>query len=103
MNTSDYLEKAKACLGISSDYALAQRLGVTRSHISALQCGRKHFSDDLAFQIAQITGIHAGIVLADTYRQKSTSPEHIKVWSDVLEKISTGFNALLNRRTPRLI
>ncbi|MBY0378734.1 MAG: helix-turn-helix domain-containing protein [Gammaproteobacteria bacterium] len=103
MNTKDYLEKAKESLGITSDYALAPRLGITRSYISALQNGKQHFSDKLCYQIAEITGIHPAIILVDTYRQKSETPAQSKVWSDVMEKISVGFKVLMTRRTPRPI
>lgn len=101
MNTVDYLEKAKVSLGISSDYALAKHLGVTTSYISALKNGKQHFSEKLCYQIADIIKMHPAIVLVDTMRQKSDTPYQMKVWSDVMEKISMGFKSLITCKTPR--
>lgn len=103
MNTSEYIERYKEAKGIGSDYALAEHLGVTRAYISSLKTGRNFLSEELCYRFAEALSIHPAIVLIDTLRQKSTTPKQERVWSDVLEKISVGFNSLLSRRTPRLI
>lgn len=91
MNTQEYLQAAKDCLGISSDYALAQRLNVTRSYMSKLQLGKSNMSDDLAQQIAAILKIHPGIVMLDMHRERAATPEQASIWNE----IAKGFLTLL--------
>ncbi|MFZ6686422.1 helix-turn-helix domain-containing protein [Undibacterium sp. SXout11W] len=91
MNTIQYLNEAKAKLGISSDYALAQHLGVTRSYMSKLMAGKNHLSDELAQEIAKIIGVHSGIVVLDMHRQRAITPSEVNLWNEIYK----GFQLLL--------
>ncbi|MFZ6639223.1 helix-turn-helix domain-containing protein [Undibacterium sp. TC4M20W] len=91
MNTIEYLNLAKEKLGITSDYALAQRLGVTRSYMSKLMAGKCHLSDELAQAVAAIIGFHSGIVVLDMHRQRATSPADVNLWNEIYK----GFLTLL--------
>lgn len=91
MNTIEYLALAKTKLGVTSDYALAQRLDITRSYMSKLMSEKSHLSDELAQKIAPIVGVHAGIVMIDMHRQRASTPEEINVWKEIFQ----GFQALL--------
>ena len=72
MNTNEYLKATKAALGIESDYALAQHLGVTRSYMSKLSGGKAHLSDEMAMRIAEIIGTQPVLVLADLHAERET-------------------------------
>lgn len=95
MNTRDYVELAKKNSKIQSDYALAQRLGVTRQTISKFQTGNFAMSDEIAFKIAQLAGKHPAIVLADIHAEREKDPVIRDIWLGMLDKLSASFNSLL--------
>ena len=91
MKTIEYLDEAKKHLGITSDYALAAKLDVTRSFMSMMRHEKAHMSDDMARTVAAIIGIHAGLVILDMHRQKASTPEEQNIWKDIFQ----GFQVLL--------
>lgn len=91
MNTLEYLRAVKARLGIESDYALAARLGVTRSAISKLQQGKVVFGDDVALTVAQILDLNPLVVIAQANAERANTPEMRARWMDVI----SGFLSLL--------
>lgn len=91
MNTLEYLRAVKSRLGIESDYALASRLGVTRSAVSKLQQGKVVFGDDVALTVAQILDVNPLVVIAQANAERASTPEMRNRWMDVV----TGFRALL--------
>jgi transcriptional regulator with XRE-family HTH domain len=101
MNTLEYLQAVKKKLGIESDYALAQRLGVTRSAISKLQLGKAVFSDDVALSVAQILDLNPLVVIAQANAERATTPEMRARWMGVMEKFSASFKDLLLGCSPR--
>lgn len=102
MNTIDYLKRTKKTLGITSDYALAQRLELTRQAIGKLQKGAT-MSDETALKVAHILGIHPVIVLADAHAEREKNPEIQAVWLSVMEKFSMGFKTFIKVAHPRRI
>lgn len=54
MRTDELLDAAKHAAGIESDYALAQRLGVTRAVVSSYRQGRTIPDADVAFRLADV-------------------------------------------------
>jgi transcriptional regulator with XRE-family HTH domain len=93
MNTVQYIAAVKAKLGISSDYALAARLGITRSYMSMLSNGKQSMSNDLARAFANILKIHPGIVMLDAEKERAKDAETRRIWEDIQE----GFHAPLLR------
>jgi transcriptional regulator with XRE-family HTH domain len=93
MNTIEYIERVKAKLGISSDYALAQKLGITKQAMSRYTRGLGHFDDEVCARVAAILGIHAGLVMLDMHMQRAHTPEQANIWKD----IAKGFHTLLPR------
>lgn len=96
MNTIDYLRAVKAQCGISSDYALASRLGVTRSAVSKMQQGETSFSDDVALTVAEILQIHPMEVIAAANAERAKTPEQKARWIGLMEKFSVSFRSLLS-------
>lgn len=101
MNTLEYLDAVKQKLGITSDYALAARLGVTRSAVSNFQRGVGVFGDDVALTVAEILGVHPLTVIAQANAERAKTPEQRARWSGVMEKFSLSFNSLLLGASPR--
>jgi len=106
MNTLEYLAAVKTRLRITSDYALAERLGVTRSAVSKMQQGGVSFSDDTALAVAEILQVEPWLVIADANAERAKTPEMRAKWQSLV----AGFLALLSpakldrqerRRTPR--
>jgi hypothetical protein len=91
MNTNEYLDKAKEVKGITSDYALAKELKIRPSAISNYRAGKSHFDDVISAKVAELIGIHAGLVMLDMHRQRASTPEEINVWKEIFQ----GFQALL--------
>lgn len=101
MNTLEYLQAVKKKLGIESDYALAQRLGITRSAVSNFQRGKGIFGDDIALSVAQILDLNPLIVIAQANAERAATPEMRARWMGVMEKISASFKDLLPGFGPR--
>lgn len=101
MNTTEYLQAVKTRLDITSDYALAARLGITRSAVSRLQQGGVSFSDDVALTIAEILNLNPLVVIASANAERAKTPEQRARWSGVMEKFSLSFNSLLLGASPR--
>lgn len=95
MTTLEYLDAVKKRLGISSDYALAKRLGVTRSAVSKFQNGAV-FGDDVAVTVAEILQIHPMEVISAANAERAKTPEQKARWVGLMEKFSVSFLNLLS-------
>jgi plasmid maintenance system antidote protein VapI len=96
MNTVEYLRAVKARYGISSDYALAARLGVTRSAVSKMQQGAVAFSDDVALTVAELLDVEPILVIAAANAERAKTAEQKARWTGLMEKFSASFNTLLS-------
>jgi hypothetical protein len=101
MKTQEYLDAVKAKLELPSDYALAKRLEVTSSAISAFRVGKAHLGDDTALKVAEILGRDPIEVIAAAHAERAKNPEVQQVWEQLLEKISKGFEVLISCANPR--
>jgi transcriptional regulator with XRE-family HTH domain len=95
MNTPEYLAACKTELGIESDYALASRLGITRSAVSQLQNGKAILGDDVALSVAEILGINPFKVIADANAERAKTPEMRSRWLGLAQKLQASFESLL--------
>lgn len=102
MNTIGYLNQVKRRLGIESDYALAQQLGVTRQAVGSMTKGKTTMGDATAIKVAEVLGLPKALVLADAHAEREKNPEIQAVWRSMVEKFSMGFEALIRRSNPRL-
>jgi len=91
MNTIEYLQAVKTRLNITSDYALAQHLGMSKQAIGANMKGKSTLSDETAAKVAAILEVHPGIVMLDMHRERASSPEQASIWNE----ITKGFLLLL--------
>jgi protein-disulfide isomerase-like protein with CxxC motif len=95
MNTPEYLDAVKRHLGISSDYALAKKLGFSQSAMSSYRTGRRVFDDDAALTVAQALGLNPLVVIAAANAERAKTPEQKARWSGLMDKLSVSFNTLL--------
>ena len=96
MNTLEFLQAVKTRLNIESDYALAARLGITRSAVSNFTRGKGVMGDDVALTVAQILGINPLVVIAQANAERAPTPEQKARWMGVVEKFSASFRNLLS-------
>lgn len=102
--TAEYLSALKTHAGITSDYAVAAFLGVSRQTLSHWQAGT-HFPGVAAcFLIADELGIQPQRVIADVERERaerSGDAEDQKLWQNFTTRIRNG-QGLLGSLTPAL-
>lgn len=95
MTSLEYLDAVKKRLGITSDYALAARLGVTRSAVSKFQKGAV-FGDDVALTVAEILELNPLVVIAAANAERAKTDEQKARWTGLMDKLSASFNTLLS-------
>lgn len=93
MNTIEYMDAVKKRRGITSDYALSKELGVTKQSVSRYSKGIGHFDETVCSRVAEILGIHPGLVMLDMQRERAKTPQERNVW----QEIYMGFRMLLPR------
>lgn len=86
MNTAEYLDAAKAALNIESDYALAQRLSVTRTTISLYRSGKSWPDAYACIRLAIILKLDPAQVIADLERQHEKNPVRREFWASFLSR-----------------
>lgn len=89
MKTSEYLDLAKTKAGISSDYALAVKIGATRQAVSRWRQGGN--PDPLyAAKIAELAQVEPLLVIADIEIEKANTAHRPTVtaeWRSLLSRI----------------
>lgn len=87
MDQKQLLDVAKQQQGLTSDYKLAQRLGITSARISDLRAGRKPADEAEIFMLADMANIDPHIAAAAVKKEKEKNPAKRAYW----EKISMQF------------
>jgi hypothetical protein len=77
---AELLNIAKAATGLQSDYALAQRLGITRSAVSAQRLGKRIMEDGAAVKLAGLAELPLPYVLACLHHQRASDPGLKAAW-----------------------
>lgn len=75
MNTTQYLDAVKRKLGVSSDYALAVHLQITRFGVSKLRRGRVAMSATTAARVAELLELDPLKVIADAELERGSNNE----------------------------
>ena len=83
MTTHEYMAALKAAFGITSDYALAKKMGVTQPVTSKWRQGKNGIDDSFAPLIAETLNRPVQQVLADLHAEREKSPELRKVWQSI--------------------
>lgn len=86
MTPSEYLDATKAAIGVSSDYELAQRIGVRRQRISAYRNGTDWPENYVIMQLAIALRADPVAVLADLESQREKRPERAEFWRSFISR-----------------
>jgi transcriptional regulator with XRE-family HTH domain len=87
LTTTELLEAAKARQGISSDYRLAQILGVGRTAIANYRAGRSSPDDAVCIKLAELTGHDAGIVAVWMQAERSRDQSSRSMWEGIAARL----------------
>ncbi|MFJ2989649.1 hypothetical protein ACIPF8_17425 [Collimonas sp. NPDC087041] len=116
MDQIQLIVAAKQRQGLTSDYSLAQRLGVTPSRVSALVHGKKPADEAEISMLAEMANVDLRAALAAVHQAREKNPAKRAYWERismqfalgtvaaatvVAEKISGNFESLISRCTPR--
>ncbi len=85
--TNEFLNAVKAKTGAASDYALAQKLMVTRSAISKYRNNKSNLDDETCLKVARILEIDAGIVLAAIHSERAKTEIERSAWNSLFERL----------------
>jgi hypothetical protein len=91
MNTLEYLDAVKARLGVESDYAVAKALKMRPSTISGYRARGGQMDDEICMKVAEILGMHPGLVMLDMHRERAKTPQERSAWQEIF----SGFLRLL--------
>lgn len=87
------LERAKAKYGVTSDYALAQKMNLTRSAIYNYQKGVSFFDTRTCVTLSHILGCTPYEIIARTELErakKADNEKHINFWIDEIDNMIGG-------------
>lgn len=93
--TVQYLDAVKRELGISSDYALAKHLELTKQAISQLQSGARGMSPTTAARVAVILGLDPLVVIADAELERGSDGALWKRLRDAAAAVLVAIGAAL--------
>jgi transcriptional regulator with XRE-family HTH domain len=95
MKVKERLLECKITLGIKSDYALAEALGVSRQRVSELMKGRTRPDAFIAVQIGDILRIHPLMLVAEFEVENAKDADRKAFWINFGRRIKTGALAML--------
>lgn len=85
--TIEYLNEAKAALGIESDYEMAKFLGVNRSAVSHYQSGKRIIDNMTAAKIAEALKVSAITVIATAEIEREKDEERREYWKNFYKRL----------------
>lgn len=88
LSTVDLLDRAKTAAGASSDYRLAQLLGVPPQTVSGYRRGVSRPENPIAMRLADLCGLDRVEVVTWVNIERAKSSDDRELWETVLERIS---------------
>ncbi len=85
--TNQFLDQVKARHALPSDYALAARLGITRSMVSAYRTGKRMLGDETAVRVAELLGLNTGYVLACIEAERTHNETAKAAWEQLADLV----------------
>ncbi|WP_041741755.1 hypothetical protein [Collimonas fungivorans] len=116
MDQIGLIDAAKQQQGLTSDYKLAQALGITTARIADLRSQRRAPDDAEISMLADMAKIDLRAALAAVHKTREKNPAKRAYWERIsmqfalgsaaaatviVEKISGNFESLMSRCTPR--
>lgn len=94
--TNELLDQVKVRYGLKSDYALAAKLGMTRSLVSAYRNNKRMLGDDAALKVAELLDLDPGYILATMEAQRTHNDAARAAWERLADFVkSHGAAAVL--------
>lgn len=91
MSPNALLEKAKSAVGVTSDYALAHKLDISRSAISSYSKNKTVFDNRTCIKVASLLNLNPLELIAQMEllrAEKAHNTKCVEFWRDELEKIA---------------
>ncbi|STQ91210.1 helix-turn-helix domain-containing protein [Iodobacter fluviatilis] len=76
---NEYLDDIKKKLGIDSDYAVAAKLSISRSAISAVRNKGMNFDGKTAIKVANLLDIDPALVIIDMHHARAKDTEEASI------------------------
>ena len=75
MKAAEWIDRAKAVRGWTSDYAVSKELGITRGALSQIRTGKTvTLGDDMAIKVAQAIGERPEAIIIDQTAERVKAP-----------------------------
>jgi hypothetical protein len=84
MKASDWIDRAKAVKGWTSDYKAAQELGIKTPTISGYRANGTFMDESVALKMAHILELDPAVVLADQAMERAKDDEARSAWANIL-------------------
>lgn len=88
--THQLLDAAKDRLSVSSDYKLAQALGIAQARISGYRIGKSFPDDAVAQVIADAAGLDRGYVVACIHAERAANEETRSLWQGIAARLQAA-------------
>jgi plasmid maintenance system antidote protein VapI len=88
--TIEFLDALKAKLGVTSDYALAAKLGITRAAVSGYRTGRDYFGDEMAVTVGELLGINPAFVMTCAHAERAKAGKVKNYWIAAAERMAAA-------------
>lgn len=98
MKTVDFLDALKRQHKLSSDYALAELLGISRQKVSNYRRGADTFGEETAVKVAELGGWRAGYVFAcgaEERAERTKRPAVRKAWHEVAKALAPALAVMI--------
>jgi hypothetical protein len=93
MKTIKYLDELKNILKITSDYQLANKLGLRPNSMSNYRHGVSFFNDETAIFVAKLLKLPAILVIANANYERAerqNKPDLAAIWRDLAMQTEAG-------------
>lgn len=95
MTTNEILDRVKAEYGLTSDYQLAKKLGVSGSRISNYRAGISNIDDSLILSIENLLDVPPGSLLLEMHAERSKCAAAAKILHQISAKMLSTAAAII--------
>lgn len=88
MTPAEYLDACQQALGVASDYAMQEALGLRKERLSAYRAGKEWPNAYAATRIAIVLNRDPIQVIADLEAQHEKNPTQAEFWRSFLSRVS---------------
>ena len=86
MTPSEYLDAAKAKMGVDSDYKLSKRLECPNGYVAEMRNGKRGVPLEIAFKLAITLELDPATVVADLESQREKNAKRRDFWTGFIRR-----------------